>query len=112
MTSVPFSVGLYGGLAVCLGLIRPDGDGLVIEYQVQDNFFGAIRGRPKTVRMSLADLEAVELKGRWLSRTLVIRAKTLAALANVPGHHQGRVELEIARADVPAAERLVAGVYE
>ena len=112
MTSVPFTVHVYGPLAECNGLIRPEGDALVFEFQTQDNFFGFIRGNPKSVRVPLADLDAVELKGRWFGRTLVIKARSLLSLAEIPGSKQGRVELEIARADVSAAERLVTGVYE
>ncbi len=112
MTSVPFKQHIYGGLAECQGLIRPEDDALVLEFQTQDNFFGVIRGEPKSVRIPLADLESVELRGRWFKRTLVIRARSLMSLAGLPGSKQGRVDLEIARADVLAAERLVAGVYE
>jgi hypothetical protein len=112
MTSVPYTIKVYGGLAVCHGLVRPDGDSLVLEYQVQDNMFGFVRGRAKSIRVPLAELEAVELNGRWFGRTLVIRSRSMMSLAAVPGHRQGRIELEIARQDVPAAERLVAGVYE
>jgi hypothetical protein len=112
MTSVPFKLHVYGGLAECNGLIRPDGDSLLLEFQTQDNMFGFIRGQPKSVRIPLADLDSVELRGRWFGRKLAIKARSLLSLADVPGSKQGRVELEIARADVPAAERLVAGVYE
>ena len=110
--NVPFTMSACGGLGECQGLLRPDGDSLVLEYQVQDNVFHVLRGRAKSVRISLADLEAVELKGRFFGRTLVLQARSLIALAEVPNSKQGRVELTIARADVPAAERLVAGVYE
>jgi hypothetical protein len=112
MTSVPYTIKLCGGLAVCHGLIRPDGDSLVLEYQVQDSWFGMIRGKAKEVRVPLAELEAVELKGRWFSRTLIIQGRSMMALAAVPGHRQGRLELSVARQDLAAAEQLVAGVYE
>lgn len=112
MTSVPFTMSVYGGFGECQGLLRPDRDGLLLEYQVQDNLFHVLRGRPKSIRISLADLESVELKGRFFGRTLVLQARSLMSLAQVPNSKQGRVELTIARPDVPAAERLVAGVYE
>jgi hypothetical protein len=112
MTSVPFTLHVYGGLAECDGLIRPEADALVLEFQIRDNFLGVIRGKPKVVRIQLADLDSVELQGRWFGRKLAIKARSLMSLADVPGSKQGRVELEIARADVPAAERLVAGIYE
>jgi hypothetical protein len=112
MTSVPFTMSVYGGFAECHGLIRPESDSLCLEYQVQDGCCGYFRGKAKTVRIPLADLESVELRGRWFKRTLVIQARSLLSVAGMPGSRQGRVELRIARADLPAAERLVTGIYE
>jgi hypothetical protein len=112
MSSVPFTLHVYGGLAECHGLIRPEGDCLILEFQVQDNFWGIIRGRPRSVRIPLADLDSVEMRGRWFGRRLAIKARSLISLAGVPGSKQGQVEFEIARADVSAAENLVAGMYE
>jgi hypothetical protein len=112
MTSVPFTIRMFGGLAECHGLVRPESTNLCLEFQVQDTFGGFFRGKAKAVQVPLADLESVELRGRWFTRTLVIQARSLVAVSAVPGSRQGRVELTIARADVPAAERLVAEIYE
>jgi hypothetical protein len=114
MSSVPFTVPhLYGGFADCHGLLRGEGGHLILEFQVQDNLFGWIRGSPKTVRVPLADLESIELKPRWLrSSDLVIVAKSLSAVAAVPGSRQGRIRLRIAKNDLPMAERFVAAAYE
>jgi hypothetical protein len=113
MPSVPFTIPhLYGGLGDCHGLLRADGDSLRLEFQVQDNLMGLVRGRPKTVRILLADLESVEMRNGWFGRFLVLQAKSLHTLADVPGSRQGKVELRVDRKDVPAAEQLVAGVYE
>ncbi|HEX4589349.1 MAG TPA: hypothetical protein VH120_05435, partial [Gemmataceae bacterium] len=112
MTSVPFKLRVYGGMAECHGLLRPDGDCLVLEYQVQDNMFGVVRGKARAVRIPLAELESVALRGKWFGRSLVIQSRSLLPLANVPGSKQGRLELAIARPDWPAAERLAAEVYE
>jgi hypothetical protein len=112
MASVPFKIGVYGGLAECHGLLRPEGDCLVLEYQVQDNMLHVFRGAAKAVRIPLADLESVQLRGKWLGRSVVIQSRSLLTLSNVPGSKQGRLELSVARTDWPAAERLVAEVYE
>jgi hypothetical protein len=112
MSSVPFKLPVYGGMAECHGLLRPDGDSLVLEYQVQDNMFGVLRGKARAVRIPLSDLESVELRGKWFGRSLIIQSRSLLTLANVPGSKQGRLELAIARPDWPAAERLAAEVYE
>ena len=43
---------------------------------------------------------------------LVITAKSLSAVATVPGSRQGRIQLRINKKDKPAAEQFVASAYE
>jgi hypothetical protein len=116
MASVPFTIPrACGGLAECHGLLRGEGDSLILEYQSQDKFLGLFRRRPQAVRIPLAQLESVDLKRRgWfrVRRTLVIRTKSLFTLAAVPGSRQGQIELAITPADRAAAEQFVAGLYE
>ena len=114
MTTVPFTIpNLLGCLAECHGMLRGEGACLVMEFQVQDNMFGWLRSSPKIVRLPLDQLESIELKSGWFSATnLVIQAKSLNAVAPVPGSRQGRIELRIAKKDRKAAEQFVAGAYE
>ena len=114
MISVPFTIPhLYGCLAECHGLLRGEGNHLVLEFQVQDNIFGWIRGSPKVVRLPLSELESVELRRGWFrDSNLVIAAKSLASVAALPGSRQGRIELRIAKKDKPAAEQFVSSAYE
>lgn len=113
MQSIPFTIPhLYGGLVECHGLIRGETDSLVLEFQVQDGVAGVFRRKPRTVRIPLADLASVELRKGWFSRTLVIQARSLLSVADVPANRHGKIELRIAKPDTPAAERLVAGLYE
>lgn len=114
MANVPFTVpNLYGCLAECHGLLRGEGPSLVLEFQLQDNLFGWLRRGPKTIRVPLAELESIELRKRWMSGAdLVITAKSLTAVAAVPGSRQGRIQLRINKNDVQAAEQFVASAYE
>lgn len=114
MTSVPFTIpNLCWCLAECQGVLRGEGNNLVFEFQVQDNFAGWFRSSPKIVRLALADLESVELRKGWFRATdLVITAKSMAAVAAMPGSRQGRIELRIAKKDRKAAEAFVESAYE
>lgn len=114
MANVPFTVpNLYGCLAECHGLLRGEGPSLVLEFQVQDNVFGWVRGRPKTISVPLAELESIELRKRWMcGADLVITAKSLTSVASVPGSRQGRIQLRINKDDMRAAEQFVASAYE
>jgi hypothetical protein len=114
MMTVPFTIPhLYGCLAECHGLLRGEGNHLVLEFQVQDNIFGWIRGSPKIARVPLSELESVELRKGWFRDSiLVIAAKSLASVAALPGSRQGRIELKIAKKDKAAAEQFVNSAYE
>jgi hypothetical protein len=114
MTSVPFTIpNLCWCLAECQGVLRGEGNCLVFEYQVQDNFGGWFRAGPKIVKLPLAELVSVELRKGWFRASdLVITAKSLAAVAAVPGSRQGRIELRIAKKDLRAAEAFVESAYE
>jgi hypothetical protein len=116
MPSVPFMIPkLYGGLAECHGLLRGEGDSLILEYRTQDRLCGLFRRRPRAVRIPLAQLESVELHRRGWFRpqgVLVIKAKSLLPLAEVPGSRPGEVALAIAARDRAVAEQFVARLYE
>jgi hypothetical protein len=94
-------------------MLRAEGNCLVLEFQVQDNLIGWLRGSPKTIRLPLSELESVELQKSWFrSSDLVITAKSMLSVAAVPGSRQGRIKLRIDKKDVPAAEEFVEGAYE
>jgi hypothetical protein len=114
MAGVPFTI-QYGGFLECHGLVRGEGDCLVVEYQTQDRVCGLYRRRPRAVRVPLADLEAVEIQRHgWFGRRqrLVIRAKSMLALESVPGSRRAELTLDVAPRDREAAEQFVAGLYE
>jgi hypothetical protein len=113
MKTLPFTIPhLYCGLGDCHGLLRDDGLHLCLEYQVQDNVFGALRTGPKVVRIPIKELQSVELRKGWFSTTLVLQSSSLHAVHQVPGNRQGKVELRIDRKDRPLAEEIVAGLHE
>ena len=118
MNSVPFTLSeLYGGLATCDGLLRDEGEKIVLEFQVKDAVAGFIKSGVREVRVPLKDLVSVTLTKGWLGTSwlgvkIVIQAARMELLKDVPGASQGRVELHIARKDRDLAERFVADLHE
>lgn len=107
MRSVPFRLDdAYGGLAEGRGLARLEGDVLVLEFQLKDSLFGAIKSQVKTLRLAPDDLESIRLRKGWFRRRLLVEARRLEALADLPGVDGTRVALKIARADADAAADL------
>ncbi|MFO0811430.1 MAG: hypothetical protein U0746_22600 [Gemmataceae bacterium] len=112
MTSIPVTfTGNYGGIVDTRGLLSGDGPDLVVEYQTK--YLGYFQGRPKTVRIPLSSIESVRLRKGWFGgSTLIVQAKTLAAVASLPEAEQGRVELKVARRDRALAQKFVDSAYE
>ncbi len=117
MRSVPFSIPyLYGGLGECHGVLHDEGDALRFEFQLKDNFGGLIKSKVKQIRLPVKEIVSVQLTKGWLGTTwcglkIVIQTASLEPLKEIPGMSQGKVELSIARKDVPAAEAFVDGLY-
>ena len=117
MNTVPFTVDLFGGLGKCEGLLRDEGEHLVLEFQNKDAVAGILKSDVREVRVPLKDLVSVTLtKGwlgtSWLGVTIVLQSGRMETLKDVPGMSQGRAELSIARKDRDAAEKFVAGLYQ
>jgi len=113
MAAIPFLINdAVGGLAHCHGLIRDEGDTLVIESQTQDGIIGLVKGDIRETRISVKEIAGIEVKKSWLgwSDTLSIQMATMKQVAQIPGMKQGRIELPISRSDLGAAEELVASV--
>jgi hypothetical protein len=105
---IPFSFpDVYQGLATGGGLASATNAGLTLEFQVKDGFFGVIRSAIQKVVIPVSELHSVALKQGWFRRRLVIRVKSMSALANVPGNDTGQVELKVARRDIATAQALV-----
>ncbi len=112
MNAVPVWLGyVYGGLAHCEGMLRVEGDDLVLEYQTKESVIGGVlKSGVQEARIPRDLLSSVKIQTRWFGQktTLLIQTARLEPVATVPGMSQGRLVLGVAKTDVPAAEKLVA----
>jgi hypothetical protein len=112
MNIVPVSLGYqYAGLAYCTGLLRDEGDDLMLEYQSREAFFGDLfRSSVRQARIPRDRIASVTLHKTWLGlkTELVIQTTSLEPVADVPGMNLGRLALGVKKSHRPAAERLVA----
>ncbi|HLW68916.1 MAG TPA: hypothetical protein VKS79_26630 [Gemmataceae bacterium] len=114
MNTVPFTLEeVYSGFANCHGLIRDEGEHLVLEFQIQDSLVGLIKSGVKQVRIPLAELASVALERKWfgMSTNIVIQLSHMQPVQDVPGMKQGRLVLAIARKDREAAAKFVADLH-
>jgi tRNA A-37 threonylcarbamoyl transferase component Bud32 len=92
------------------GLLWLTGDALLLEYDA-----GVLAGwmggsRYKEVRLPLKELDTVRLEKGWVQGHLKIRARRMTTLAGIPQATAGEVTLQVARADLAAADQLMAVV--
>ena len=114
MNTVPIILDdVYKGFANGQGLLRHEDDHICLEFQISDAVVGLIKSAIKEIRIPIRDLVSVTLVKSWFPfRTnIVIQAKRLEVLREVPTAESGQVRLGIARKDRPAAERFVADLH-
>jgi hypothetical protein len=66
-----------------------------------------IKSGIQKVVIPLSELHSIDLKQGWFRNRLVIKVRSMSALANIPGSDKGQVELRVARRDTVTAHTLV-----
>jgi len=77
---------------------------LILEFQVQDTFFGALKSAPKKLRINYLDLNKVEYERGWFKSRMNLKINNLSILTRFPGAKEGRISLKIGRKLKDAAE--------
>lgn len=85
--SVPFTIEMYEGLAQTDGLLRLEGENLVLEWQVKDAVFGVLKGGINRIVVPLEQVREVQARKRiWPFRwPLRIQVSDLRTLEAAPG---------------------------
>ena len=108
--SVPFECDDLAGFAQARGTIQTKDDGIFVEYQVCDKFWGKIRSRIRTVSIPWGRILAVDYQKGVFSGKLRIVGDSISALQNFPRAETGRIEVVIERNHFQLAERLIESV--
>jgi serine/threonine protein kinase len=105
-TVLPVKTSAYGGLGEAHGLLRLEGENLLLELEI--SFLKLARSSVREIKIPLSDIGSVTLDRKMFTSVLILRAQRLRSLSEIPGASEGKVELEVARGDVPLAEQFVA----
>jgi hypothetical protein len=89
-----------------LGVLRFDGENLVLEFQTKDGMFEMLLSDIRRVTLPLPALTAFTWKPGWLGGAFDLSVATLELTRDLPGSDQGCVHLKVKRKDRPAAEHL------
>jgi hypothetical protein len=111
MASLPFSISVYAGLAKANGLVRQDGNALVLEFEIKDRALGMLRSDLKELRVPIQDIEQITLKTNWFRPPrLIVQTGTMRISRQVPGSRHGTFELTIDHDHQLAAKNLISRV--
>ncbi|MEO1619105.1 MAG: hypothetical protein AAFV88_24860, partial [Planctomycetota bacterium] len=95
--SVPFTCDAANGLSSAIGALHIENDTLYAEFKV--NLLGYLKSTTHVTQLPRTDLTRLELIPSFFGSKLVLSARTISALGELPNAETGRVELKIKRDD-------------
>lgn len=98
------------GLQKASGLLKLEGEELVMEFQVKDALFEVFKSDVEEITIPLRDLQSVDYKKGWFSSKIILEARSLRAFDDIPGSDQGECVLKIKRKEKKDAENLVSKI--
>jgi hypothetical protein len=106
--TVPFAISeLAGGLAEAHGLASLTSEGVRLEWETSETFFGS-KVSKGSVTIPLDEIVAVDLKRSWFFwYALQIQTASLEVVSAVPNSKQGKVSVTISRNHYELARRFV-----
>ena len=100
----------WGGLANNSGLLRLEGDQLVLEFETKDGVLEVLKSGVKRMVVPLTEVEACQWHRGWFGGRIKLEVRRMGTLEGIAGAAQGCVTLEVARKDRDRALGLVANV--
>ena len=109
MYSVPVKCETHGGFGEMQGILRFDGQRLVLQYQTSDSMFGVLRSQPKEIDIPLDGVVDARCSPGWfwLLPRIQLRLSDFTAVAQLPAIEAGRLDLRVRWSDRHDARRLV-----
>lgn len=96
--SLPFKTdGAYHGLAEVSGLLHIEKNQIVLEFEIKDSFFGALKSDPKQLKIKYKDLSELMYVRTIFKSRLELKINSLQILSRFPGAKDGHISLKIKR---------------
>ena len=109
--SVPITLeSSWAGLANNSGLLRLEGDALVLEFETKDGVLEVLKSGLKRVAVPLAEVDACRWKPGWFGGKIELSVRRMSLLSGIAGAAQGSVVCGVSRKDRDRASGLVANV--
>jgi hypothetical protein len=112
MYSVPVQIDSHHGIGELKGVLRFDGEQLLLQYQVADMIRGDFRTAPVDLPLAIDNIAAARYGAGflWLRPWIELRMSDIAAVAGLPAAEAGRLRMRVPGADRRDARKIVDGV--
>lgn len=96
--TLPFKTdGAYSGFANVEGMLHVERNHLVLEFEIKDSLFGALKSGTKELKIEYADLRRMTYQRSLFKSRLEISVKSVRILSRFPAAKDGQISLKIAR---------------
>ncbi|WP_138432150.1 hypothetical protein [Fodinibius saliphilus] len=106
--SIPFEIpNVTHGLHLAKGLLKVKKEGIELEYEIQDAFFGITTTGVQTVLLSYEKIQEISFKRGWFSAKIIIEANSMKDVKEIPQAEHASVTLKIKRKHRDEAENII-----
>ncbi|MEC4986488.1 MAG: hypothetical protein SAJ37_03320 [Oscillatoria sp. PMC 1068.18] len=105
--TLPFSI-TVSDLTEAQGIVKFENNQLKFEFQLIGLFKSELE--IKQANLAIAQIESVKLEKKLFGTYLLIRARSLKAVKEIPGTNRADIKLKLARRDLPAAEAIASKI--
>lgn len=100
----------WAGLASNSGLLRFEGDVLVLEFETKVGVLEVLKSGVKRVAVPLTEVEACRWNRGWFGGKIGLSVRSMSSLNGIAGASQGSVLLRVSRKDRSKAFGFVANL--
>lgn len=100
----------WAGLAQNSGLLRLEGDALILEFETQDGVLQVLKSGIKRFALPLRELEKCAWQPGWRGGKIELSVRSMCALEGIAGAARGCVTLKVAHKHRDLALGLVTNV--
>lgn len=103
---------VYGSIAKANGIAEITDDALVLEYEIADSWFGAIKSKVREVIVPFEEISGVRFQRSMWNTKLSLQGRRMSTFSDVPMAKSGEVTLMFQREHRGAAEHLARELAE
>ncbi len=106
--AVPFKINeISGGFQEAKGLLTVEEEGINLEYEVMDAFFGIFKSGVRNTFISYGELSDITYKKGWIGAKIILEGNSMKVFDEVPGTDVATCTLKVKRKHRDEAQSVI-----